>query len=746
MSKPKKDTLPRPTKRNRDKASTYFIQEFWTVKLKEFIDTIYNHTKEFSAFSPAYFQEVHYHLIAGKPTYYHTENLCEVVRIIKLCKRCARRNTDDCTLEIKVKQERSSAALSILNMTDNLNLFNDGYFPYAWLTIRGYRKIVPLSSPLFSQWISLELYRVEGKPPSSDAINAAKNVLIARAFLESLTHELHNRVAWHDGVLYYDLSDENNRAVRIDSEGWEIVERTPIPLFKRYPHQKAAFTPLRKESQEPHELRAGLERILDFLNHDVTDKAIRILIIVSIVTSFIEGIPHAAMIIHGPHGSGKSTFSEMIKQLVDPSKAPINAFPKGQDNIVQQIDHHWFPVFDNISVLKEWQSDILCRAITGAGTQTRKLYSDDDVVIRYYQRCFSLNGISNIVERPDLLDRSFLLELPRVPDEERRDLRKLWMEFNSEAPYILGTIFDVLSRAIAIYPTIETTGLYRLADWCLWGCAICRAIGVDENDFLTAYSMNRVQQTDEAINASPVASAIYALMLDRDFWKGNATQLLDELLQIIGPLGISADAKKWPKSANAIARRIPHISTSLQEIGIEIKDTNRRDRGNRKIWSISKVGVGTGVRSITESDSELERYLTDSNDIEPDSNDIDEISLGRKRSEMDGEAVSNDINDSNDINGKSLGYIPKSEEDSSKDSRLEPVYDAQQERFNEFVRRATEFGFEEQWISQTDLDRMYPGKDERLKVAHDLVDWNIQGLMSHKTRGKEGPMWKIKDT
>ena len=41
----------------------------------------------------------------------------------------------------------------------------------------------------------------------------------------------------------------------------------------------------------------------------------------------LANLPKPIMIPHGTHGSGKSTFQEFIKQIVDPCAALTTAFP-----------------------------------------------------------------------------------------------------------------------------------------------------------------------------------------------------------------------------------------------------------------------------------------------------------------------------------------------------------------------------------------------------------------------------------
>ena len=76
--------------------------------------------------------------------------------------------------------------------------------------------------------------------------------------------------------------------------------------------------------------------------------------------------------------------------------------------------------YDNASGLPDWLSDTFCRLATGGGFSTRELYSDADEVLFASTRPIVLNGIEDIVTRPDLADRAIVLTLPAIPESERK--------------------------------------------------------------------------------------------------------------------------------------------------------------------------------------------------------------------------------------------------------------------------------------------------------------------------------------
>jgi hypothetical protein len=76
--------------------------------------------------------------------------------------------------------------------------------------------------------------------------------------------------------------------------------------------------------------------------------------------------------------------------------------------------------FDNLSGLPAWLSDALCRIASGGSFAVRQLYTDDAEVLFKAARPILLNGIEDVIARPDLADRAILLTLGPIGEEKRR--------------------------------------------------------------------------------------------------------------------------------------------------------------------------------------------------------------------------------------------------------------------------------------------------------------------------------------
>lgn len=474
----------------------------------------------------------------------------------------------------------------LLELVNGAILFYNSFELYAYIHSNNCKKIWPIRSKQFKRYLTFQYYLKTEKAPNSETFNAILNLLEAMATHQGHQYNLYNRVAWHEGTLWYDLSDDKWHAVKITSENWS-VEEPPI-LFRRYQHQECQIIPKKG---------GGVKLFLDFVN--LKNDQDKLLLLVYIVSCFIPDIPHPILVFHGSQGSSKSTLFMLIKSLVDPSLLKVLTFPKDINELIQKISHHWFCGFDNISTLSDWISDTLCRAVSGEGFSKRELYTNDEDVIYSLKRCIGLNGINVVATKPDLLDRCILLELVRISGKKRRTEAELWEAFNNVKPEILSGIFDILSRAMKIKPGLKLQMLPRMADFTQWGYAIAEALGYNGLEFLDVYYANIEAQNREAIAGSLVGEALLKFMEDIDNWEGTATELLVELEKVAEDMKISIKTRSWPKNGQSLSRKLNTLRTNFQEEGINF-DVNHD--GKKRILSITKA-MENSVNCVNASES-----------------------------------------------------------------------------------------------------------------------------------------------
>src|SRR6185437_6218954 len=163
----------------------------------------------------------------------------------------------------------------------------------------------------------------------------------------------HFRVGGLDGRLYLDLGDETWRAVEIDATGWRVIDNPPV-RFRRAAGLQALPAPVAGGS---------VEALRSFLN--VRSDVDFVLVIAWTLACLRNCGPYPVMVLSGEQGSAKSTFSALLRALLDPNTAPLRALPREDRDLFIAASNGHVLAFDNVSGLPAWISDTLCRLATG---------------------------------------------------------------------------------------------------------------------------------------------------------------------------------------------------------------------------------------------------------------------------------------------------------------------------------------------------------------------------------------------
>src|SRR5207302_9585929 len=243
--------------------------------------------------------------------------------------------------------------------------------------------------------------------------------------------------------LYLDLGDEKWRAVEIDATGWRVIDNPPV-RFRRAAGMKPLLIPVKGGS---------VETLRSFLN--VQSDADFVLVVAWTLACLRNHGPYPVIVLSGEQGSAKSTFSAILRSLLDPNTAPLRALPREDRALSIAASNGHLLAFANVSGLAAWISDTLCRLATGGGFAVRQLYTDQDEVLFDAARPVILNGIEEIVTRPDLADRALFMTLEPIPEERRRPEQELWAAFEAERPRILGVLLDAVVEGLKRLPVGE---------------------------------------------------------------------------------------------------------------------------------------------------------------------------------------------------------------------------------------------------------------------------------------------------
>jgi len=468
--------------------------------------------------------------VTGGPTL--EEYAPGIVRL--LCKWWGWERKEQAVEKTEEKEERRNQADRLIGyaLEDVQELFVDQHgAPHTLIA----DEPVPLTSRCYS-WLRQLMWEEEGRSVSGEYLKMAAGTLSAHAEFSSESRELHTRAAWYEGMLYYELRP--GKVVRVGPGGWTFEASGAAPvLFRRYANLKALPDP---------EAGGSLDVLDELVN--LKSERDRRLFKAYLVTVPLEHVGRPIFNASGAMGSGKTTIGRVAKRTWDPTAPETVRFDPR--DFLQKAMHAYVVMLDNQNTIPEWAADTTCRLVTGEADSKRRLYTDDEDVIIELRRAVILNGINVPTERSDVLDRSLVVELERIPDGDRKTEEQIWELFAREHPRLLGALFDVLSRAIALKGSIKLSRRPRLADWGEYAAAVYEVMGWGAETFLKDWDEVVRVQNQATLDGSPVAQAIIKFMEDEEEYAATSSEMHSKLKVAAAQLGVDVDRDKaWPKSA-----------------------------------------------------------------------------------------------------------------------------------------------------------------------------------------------------
>ena len=275
----------------------------------------------------------------------------------------------------------------------------------------------------------------------------------------------------------------------------------------------------------------------------------------------------------------------------------MRALPREERELFIAASNGHVMAFDNLTGLPAWLSDTLCRLTSGGAFALRRLYTDQDEVLFTAARPVILNGIEDVISRPDLADRAILLTLAPITEAQRRPEKTLWQEFELARPQILGALLDAAVHGLRALSRVRLERLPRMADFALWATA-CETAVWPGGMFEAAYWKNRRAAIEDVIDADPVAACVRHIMTETSEWTGSATDLLRAGFEVekAAPYRGRAD---WPKTPRALAGRLRRAQTFLRSLGVDIRFVREGRMGTRMI----KISTPTKDPSIRSAPS-----------------------------------------------------------------------------------------------------------------------------------------------
>lgn len=451
----------------------------------------------------------------------------------------------------------SQASLLVTLARDRYDFFmsEDGR-PYG-VKLDGPNLALPLrgKAGLRSQLARIYTDEKNGAVPSQSAL--ADTMTVLEGVASSVEPRVpHLRVAREGESIVIDLGTTEGACVIVGSHGWERSARSPV-LFRRSGAMKPLPTPVRDGD--------GLAKLRALLNTD--EESFRLLV-AWLVAAFIPDLPHPILAFRGEQGTGKSKAAQMVIGLVDPSGAPKRTAPRDIKSWATQAFNSWALCLDNVSIIPDWLSDALCRAVTGDGIVDRALYTDDDVVVLEFRRVLAMTTIDAGALAGDLAERLLTIELNLIPDHARREEAELDAVFAEAHAGILASLFDLLAQVLKTLPDVKLTERPRMADFARVLAAVDRVCGWQT---LTSYKASARDAVADVLDGEPFAQAVVTLV-DRAGPEGITLTASELLERVPTPERLP---KKWPKDPTRAGGQLKRLAPALRTIGVEVDDSKR---------------------------------------------------------------------------------------------------------------------------------------------------------------------------
>lgn len=432
----------------------------------------------------------------------------------------------------------------------------------------------PATSKYVPSWLRHQFLLIRKRMPNDRMVREIFEMLESMARFKSPQIRLFNRIARDGDNIVYALNGKQHIIVSV--QGWKI--EASKPLFRAYKHQQAQVVPIRG---------GNAWKVFQYI-HVPEEK--KLLVIVYLICLFVPDIAHPILAACGDQGSAKSFTSNVINRIVDPTITEKVILPKNERDLIQTLRQKYVTVFDNISVLIQRISDILCQVCTGGGISLRQLYTDDGENIAQFRHVVILNSISMPIINADLMDRTIILKLTRILSECRKTEDELLKALEADMAEILGGIFDTLAKAMAKYPSVVLNKTPRLADFAKWGYAVAEALGESGEQFLEDYDRNVSSQSENVANNNVLCQSVLTLMVDRSRFERSVADAHAELKRLAGE---DARDATFPKLPHHLRGHLERLQPTLLENGISYVFSERDKAGVKIAFSNTELSATT---------------------------------------------------------------------------------------------------------------------------------------------------------
>lgn len=442
----------------------------------------------------------------------------------------------------------------------------------------------PLRSTLSKGYVRLLVLESTGKPLKQEPLTELLDTFEANAIYRRPRASINLRWARDGDRFVLDPGWPGPEKIVVNRLGW-TVERADHVRFRR----PSGFGAMPRPGSGK-----GLRKFAALLGLEGRNA---ILFTVFLLNCMRPTGPYMFLLAEGVQGSGKSILSTAIRSIVDPHAIPKGRLPKNEHELMIAASENFLLLFDNTSRMNWDLSDALCALATGSGYVTRKLYTDNELQSFTASRPVILNGIGQFANRPDLLERSVQLRLPKMPTDRRMTEKQLEAALADVLPDVLAELLDAASAALARIEEVPAPKEVRMADAAHFAVAAEEALGFEPGTVLRALVEDQQETMIERALGDPLVLAVVALLHRRrldgkgDGFRGTVGQLLKLVLTEHRNENDRRDERWVPSTPSHLSNQLKRLVPAFTTLGVTITYAPRQARGQEITIALEPGGL-----------------------------------------------------------------------------------------------------------------------------------------------------------
>ena len=342
------------------------------------------------------------------------------------------------------------------------------------------RRILPIRSADFRDWLTANYYSEFESAPSDPALRSALRTLEARAqYGDTPAEKIDRRVSFEGdpfapSKIFLDLANAAGEILEITSRGLEH-RRQPAKLFP--PIFVDAATPDTVQSPIPNPQSPGTVSPSFF----ILSPTARTRIFTWLAAALRPIGPYPILVLRGPASSGKSTFARALRVLIDPSAAPLRRLPVRDREVLQFALQNWILVFDQIHRVPLKISEALCAISSGEALEIAQPDARDAALLEIARPIILIAPIDE-VQSPwnpprSFANRSLAVDMP--PIAAPRPEASVWASVEALRAPALAVLADAVASALLHIRDIDLGNVARFPDCAAWAAAAAPVLGLD---------------------------------------------------------------------------------------------------------------------------------------------------------------------------------------------------------------------------------------------------------------------------